>query len=61
MSKQSIVSTADLMRIKSLEVTRAYAEYKMRSAGDLDSDLVNWTLNIMRFLEFEKLRSKNVH
>ena len=58
MDKQRIVSTADQKRIKSLKITQAYAQYKMRSAGDLDGDLINWTFNIMRFVENEKVKSK---
>jgi len=46
-------STTD-KRIKALEITRAYAEYKTRHAGDLDGDLANWANNIMLFIEIEK-------
>ena len=41
-------------RIKALEITHAYAEYKIRHAGDLDNDLANWANNIMRFIENER-------
>ena len=41
-------------RIKALEITRAYAEYKIRHAGDLDGDFHNWTNNIIRFIQIEK-------
>ena len=38
----------DKKLIKKLKVTRAYAQYKTRSAGDLDNDLINWNFNITR-------------
>ena len=40
--------------IKALEITRAYAEYKTRHAGDLDADLANWVNNIIRFIAIKK-------
>jgi len=46
-----------LKRIKDLEITQAYAEYKMRSAGDMDGDLINWTFNIKRLIIKEKNRN----
>ena len=51
MDQQRASSSAE--RIKALEITRAYAEFKTRQ-GDLGEDLVNWTSNIMRFIEKEK-------
>jgi len=38
-------------RIEALKITQAYAEYKTRHAGDLDSDLSNWANNIKRYIE----------
>ena len=38
----------NIKRIKALEITQAYAEYKTRHTGDLDSELINWTYNIKR-------------
>ena len=54
MGEQRAFSTTDLKRIKALEITRAYAEYKTRHAGDLDGDLADWTNNIMYLIENEK-------
>jgi len=42
--------------IKALEITHAYAEYKMRHTGDLDDDLANWANNIKRFIEIKKAK-----
>ena len=47
------ISAAD-KRIKALESTHAYAEYKIRHTGDLDSDLGNWLNNIMLSIEIVK-------
>jgi len=52
-------SPAGLQRIKALEITLAYSEYKTRYAGDLDSELVNWSNNIIRFIELERLKLGN--
>jgi hypothetical protein len=41
-------------RIKDLEITKAYAEYKIRHAGDLDADLANWVNDISRFIAVKK-------
>lgn len=57
-SESRISSTPDPKRIKNLEITRAYAQYKMRSAGDLDNDLINWNYNLMYTIENEKSREK---
>ena len=54
-------SASSLKRIKNLEITRAYAQYKMRSAGDLDNDLKNWNYNLMYSIENEKSRNKLNH
>ena len=43
-------------RFKALEITRAYAEYKIRSAGDLDADLSEWLNNISRLIAIEKAK-----
>lgn len=32
--------------IKDLEIKKAYAEYKIRYAGDLDSEFDNWVNNL---------------
>jgi len=40
--------------MNTLEVMKAYAEYKMRNTGDLDTDLVNWVYNINRFIAIKK-------
>jgi hypothetical protein len=45
-----------LKRIKALEITKAYAEHKMRITGDLDSDLNDWMDNIRLFVENEKAK-----
>ena len=57
MDKQEVT----INRIKALEITQAYAEYKMRSTGDLDGDLMNWTYNLMRSIRKEKARTENTH
>ena len=41
---------------KALEITRAYAEYKIRRTGDLDADLSNWVSNITRLIAVEKAK-----
>ena len=53
MDKSKVFSAAE-KRIKALEITHAYAEYKTRHAGDLDGDFANWANNIMRIIELEK-------
>ena len=55
MAKQK-VSLVELERIKSLEITHAYAEYKTRVAGDLDADLDDWASNIMGFIKNAKAK-----
>ena len=40
--------------IKALEITKAYAEYKIRRTGDLDSDLANWENNISYIIKKAK-------
>ena len=56
MTKKKVFSAAELKRIKVLEATYAYAEYKTRLAGDLDSDLAHWTNNIITLIERAKAR-----
>ena len=56
MAKQRVFSAAELKLIKALEITHAYAEYKTRLAGDLDSDLANWASNIMCLIENKKAK-----
>ena len=51
MDEQRAFSSTE--RLKALEITQAYAEFKIRQ-GDLGEDIVNWTNNIMRFIENEK-------
>jgi len=50
----SKVSPAKKKNIKALEITKAYAEYKIRYAGDLDEDLANWVNNLTRVIAIEK-------
>ena len=45
---------SDAEKQRSYEITRAYAEYKTRHAGDLDDDLANWAINIQRFMNSKK-------
>ena len=59
MSKPRASSAKKRKLIKNLEINLAYSQYKIRSAGDLDSDLENWTSNIMDSLENEKAKNKN--
>ena len=40
--------------VKELEITKAYAESKIRNAGDLDAELVNWVNNIARSIAISK-------
>ena len=40
--------------IRALEITKAYAEYKIRHTGDLDADLVDWKNNIMCIIKKAK-------
>ena len=40
--------------IKDLEITRAYAEYKTKYAGDIDADLADWVNNIRRSIAIKK-------
>ena len=47
------ISKAD-KRIEALKITHAYAEYKMRHAGDLDAEFTDWANNIMYFLDDKK-------
>ena len=42
--------------LKDLEITRAYAEYKTRHAGDLDADLNDWVNDITRFIAIKKAK-----
>ena len=42
--------------LKDLEITRAYAEYKTRHAGDLDADLADWVNDITRFIAIKKAK-----
>ena len=56
MTKQRVLSAAKLKRIRALEITHAYAEYKTRIAGDLDGALDNWADNIMRYIENAKAK-----
>jgi hypothetical protein len=42
--------------IKNLEITKAYAEYKIRHAGDLDADLANWVNDITHFIAVNKAK-----
>ena len=49
---ESKVSAAQTLR--ALEITHAYAEYKIRHEGDLDSDLTNWADNIMNLINAKK-------
>jgi hypothetical protein len=53
MEEQRAFSSAE-KRIKALEITHAYALYKIRLAGDLDDDLSDWVNNITRSIEKEK-------
>ena len=46
-------------KLKFLEVTLAYAQYKTRHAGDLDTDLTHWANNIMCMIKSRKARSKH--
>ena len=43
-------------KLKPLEITYAYAEYKTRREGDLDSDLANWTNNILYLIKTQKTK-----
>ena len=54
MTNKKVISDTELKRIKELEAIYAYAEYKTRLAGDLDSDLDDWAKNIICFIENEK-------
>ena len=56
MNKQRVLSAATQRQIKPLEITQAYAEYKLRHAGDLDNDLAYWPQNVMRFIQLEKAK-----
>ena len=60
MNKHRIHATAIPNEIRCLMITLAYAEYKIRHAGDLDNDLCCWTDNIVRFIQKEKSRGINV-
>ena len=55
MSEHRVFSDAE-KRIKALEVTKAYAEYKLRHAGDLEGDYSGWPGNLTRFIEKEKAK-----
>jgi len=41
-------------KLRQLEITYAYAEYKIRREGDLDRDLDNWTNNILNLIKIQK-------
>jgi len=41
---------------KVLEKNLAYAEYKMRHAGDLDADLSDWAYNLSRLIASKKTK-----
>jgi len=43
-----------IKKLKPLEITYAYAEYKIRRECDLDSDLANWTNNILQLMKIKK-------
>ena len=43
-----------MKKLKPLEITYAYAEYKIRRECDLDSDLENWTNNILQLMKTRK-------
>jgi len=53
MDEHKVSSPAE-KRIKALEIAHAYAEYKIRHAGDLDGDLANWANDLKGFIEKEK-------
>ena len=52
------VSKASLeeKRIEYLKITKAYAEYKIRRAGDLDPEFDNWVDNISEVIEAQKAK-----
>jgi hypothetical protein len=54
MDKSKAASAKKQMR--DLEITKAYAEYKIRHAGDLDADLANWVNDISRFIAVKKTK-----
>jgi len=43
-------------KLKPLEITYAYAEYKTRRECDFDSDLANWTNNILNLMKAQKMK-----
>ena len=55
MNNQQTFSASE-KRIKALEITKAYAEYKLRHAGDLEGDYSEWPYNLSRFIEKEKAK-----
>ena len=60
MSDSVISGSTKTGLIKNLKKTQAYAQYKMMSAGDLDSDLVNWTNNLAYTIINEKSRKTKI-
>ena len=43
-----------IKKLKPLEITYAYAEYKTRRECDFDSDLADWTNNIQQLIKARK-------
>ena len=48
------VKNSTTKELKSLEITQAFAEYKIRHEGDLGNDFSNWTYNIQRLIKAKK-------
>ena len=42
--------------LKALEITHAYAMYKVRFAGDMGDDLANWPNDLLRFIKTKQRR-----
>ena len=43
-----------IKKLKPLEITYAYAEYKTRHECDFDNDLADWTNNILYLIKAKK-------
>ena len=55
MNKHKVLSPSE-KRIKNLEISLAYSNYKKYS-GDLDKELDHWSDNIAYLIEYEKARA----
>jgi len=54
--KMGKLKAGAVKKLKPLEITYAYAEYKTRHETDLDNGLANWADNLMYFMKAKKAK-----